>query len=83
MPNTRKMGFCSPMMRVVGISCVLDDVSVPEFVLDYVVYHESLHLVQGYIPGQRAHSREFREKEKMYPRYEEAEKCLRTLAERK
>jgi hypothetical protein len=30
-PNTRKVGFCSPMMRVVGISSALDDDSVPEY----------------------------------------------------
>ena len=78
-PNVRKLGFCSPMMRVIGISCVLDDDSVPEFVLDYVVYHESLHLAQGYRPGQRPHSKKFRADERKYPRYEEAERYLRSL----
>jgi len=78
-PNVRRLGFCSPMMRVVGVSCVLDDVSVPEFVLDYVVYHESLHLAQGYRPGQRPHTKKFRADEKKYPKYEEAESYLRSL----
>jgi len=82
-PNKRKLGFCSPMMRVVGISCVLDDISVPEYVLDYVVYHESLHLEQGYRPGQRAHSKEFRDDERKYPKYEEAEKYLKSLADKR
>jgi len=81
-PNVRKLGFCSPMMRVVGVSCALDDLSVPEFVLDYVVYHESLHLAQGYRPGQKPHSKKFRTDEKRYPRYEEAEGYLRSLRER-
>jgi hypothetical protein len=79
MPNIRKLGFCSPMMRVVGVSSVLDDLSVPEFVLDYVVYHESLHLAQGYRPGQRVHDRAFKEEEKKFPRYEEAEKYLKGI----
>lgn len=77
--NVRKLGFCSPMMRVVGISSVLDDASVPEFVLDYVVYHESLHLAQGYRPGQRPHSKKFKTDEKKYPRYEEAESYLKSI----
>ncbi|AIZ56338.1 hypothetical protein Mpt1_c04450 [Candidatus Methanoplasma termitum] len=81
-PNVRKFGFCSPMMRVVGISCLLDDVSIPEFVLDYVVYHEALHLKQGYRPGQRSHSKEFRQQERKYPKYEEAEKYLKALGSR-
>jgi len=79
-PNIRKFGYCSPMMRVVGVSCVLDDLNVPEFVFDYVVYHESLHLMQGYRPGHRAHSKDFRECERLFPKYEEAERYLKTLA---
>jgi len=78
-PNIRKVGFCSPMMRVVGVSSILDDISVPEFVFDYVVYHESLHLAQGYRPGQRIHDRAFKENEKRFPRYEEAEKYLKNI----
>lgn len=78
-PNVRKVGFCSPMMRVVGISSILDSNTVPEYVLDYVVYHESLHLAQGYRPGVRAHDASFRKKEKEFPMYDEAEKYLRSL----
>ncbi|MDR3074887.1 MAG: M48 family metallopeptidase [Candidatus Methanoplasma sp.] len=81
-PGFKKVGFCSPMMRVVGVSSALDDAAVPEYVLDYVVYHESLHLAQGYRPGERAHDRTFRLNERKYPLYEEAEKYLRTLASR-
>jgi len=80
MSSVRRFGFCSPMMRVVGISCTLDDASVPEFVLDYVVYHESLHLAQGYQPGRRPHSKEFRANERKYPKHEEAETYLKTFA---
>jgi len=77
--NVRKMGFCSPMMRVVGISSALDDASVPESVLDYVVYHEALHLAQGYRPGQRAHDRTFKKDERKYPGYEKADSYLRSI----
>ncbi|MCL2318044.1 MAG: DUF45 domain-containing protein [Methanomassiliicoccaceae archaeon] len=80
-PNIRKFGYCSPMMRVVGVSCILDDLNVPEYVFDYVVYHESLHLMQGYNPGHRAHSKEFRECERLFPNYEKAESYLKTLAD--
>lgn len=78
-PNVRKVGYCSPMMRVVGISSALDSCKVPEFVLDYVVYHEALHLAQGYRPGVRAHDTAFRNNERKYPKFEEAEKYLKTL----
>jgi len=67
------------MMRVVGVSSILDDISVPEFVLDYVVYHESLHLAQGYRPGQKVHDRAFKENERRFPKHEEAEKYLKNI----
>jgi len=80
--NIRKMGFCSPMMRVVGISSIMDDVSVPESVLDYVVYHEALHLAQGYRPGKRAHNQTFKEEERKYPGREKADDYLKSFRRR-
>jgi len=79
-PNIRKMGYCSPMMRVVAVSSILDDPSVPEYVVDYVVYHESLHLRQGYRPNKRAHDSDFRREERSFPSYKEAEAYLNSLS---
>ncbi|MCL2149103.1 MAG: hypothetical protein FWH47_07195 [Methanomassiliicoccaceae archaeon] len=81
-PNVARVGFCSPMMRVVGVSSALDAAPVPEFVLDYVVYHESLHLAQGYRPGRRPHDKAFRDAEGKYPRRDEAVAYLRSMRAR-
>jgi predicted metal-dependent hydrolase len=70
------------MMRVVAISSALDDDSVPENVVDYVVYHESLHLRQGYRPFRRSHDIQFRTMEKLFPEYGDAEIYLRGLADK-
>jgi Predicted metal-dependent hydrolase len=78
-PNYRKVGYCSPMMRVVAVSSALDHLSVPDYVVDFVVYHESLHLRQGYRPSKRAHDPSFRKEEDMFPRRKEAEKYLNDL----
>lgn len=78
----RRVGFCSPMFRVVGVSSILDSEAVPDSVRDYVVYHECLHLRQGYLPGSRAHSTEFRAWERAYPGWQEAERFLRSLGPR-
>lgn len=78
-PNYRRVGYCSPMMRVVAISSALDCNNVPENVLDFVVYHEILHLRQGYRPFVRSHDREFRSQERSFPGYEEAEAFLKKL----
>jgi len=78
-PNYRKVGYCSPMMRVVAVSSALDDLSVPDYVVDFVVYHESLHLRQGYRPSKRAHDHSFKKEEDLFPGRKDAEKYLNNL----
>ena len=78
--NLRRVGFCATMFRVVGISSVLDSPDIPDEVLDYVVYHECLHLRQGYRPSHRVHDAEFRRWERSYPGWEDCEKVLRSLS---
>ncbi|MDR3205933.1 MAG: DUF45 domain-containing protein [Candidatus Methanoplasma sp.] len=78
-PNVRRVGYCSPMMRVVAVSSALDDPAVPDEVADYVVYHETLHLRQGYRPASRAHDAQFREMERRFPGFKNIEAYLRRM----
>lgn len=78
-PNYGKVGYCSPMMRVVAVSRSLDSADVPEAVLDYVVYHETLHLRQGFRPFCRSHDREFRQLERLYPDKDGCNRFLRSM----
>ncbi|MFA6710664.1 MAG: hypothetical protein WCQ23_06320 [Candidatus Methanomethylophilaceae archaeon] len=78
-PNYRKVGYCSPLVRLVAISSALDSPNVPENVLDYVVYHEILHLRQGYRPFQRSHDAQFRAMERLYPDKKECDRFLMDL----
>ena len=77
--SKRRVGFCSTMFRLVGISAALDSVDVSEHTLDYVVYHECLHLRQGYRPSHRVHDSIFRQWEHAYPGWKDAEVALRKL----
>ena len=77
--SVRKLGFCSTIFRVIGISAILDDPSVPDEMRDYVVYHECLHLRQGYRPERRYHDGEFRRWEHMFPDWERIERDMRRL----
>lgn len=79
--SVRRLGFCATMFRVVGISKALDSPDVPDEVLDYVVYHECLHLRQGYRPNRSSHDAEFRSWERAYPGWEECERALRSLGD--
>lgn len=62
--------------RQIRIHPFLDDAHVPLYFLEYIVYHEMLHAVcpskmdrQGKC---KIHTREFREKERLFPLFEEA-----------
>lgn len=78
-PNVRRVGYCSVLMKVVAISSIFDNRAIPEYVLDYVVYHELLHIMAGFDPFGRKHGPDFRREERKYPRREEAEQWLGRL----
>ncbi|HYF49595.1 MAG TPA: hypothetical protein VEJ63_09330 [Planctomycetota bacterium] len=65
------------------ISRLFDSPKVPEFVLDYLMYHELLHKFLGIgrrDDGKRCmHGRDFREIERQFKRYDEAQLFLKTL----
>jgi hypothetical protein len=81
--NRMRVGYCSVLMRVVAISSLLDNEKVPDFVHEYVLYHELLHLEDGLSDTHRHHPPEFKVRERQYPRWRESEEWLRKLASRK
>lgn len=81
--NRMRVGYCSVLMRVVAISSLLDSDKVPDFVHEYVLYHELLHLEDGLSDGHRHHPPEFKAREKLHPKWRESEDWLRKLAARK
>lgn len=76
---SRKMGHCSVIMGVIAISGALDDVRVPDDVLDYCVYHELCHLKIGFDPSGGEHDRRFPAMEALYPKKAEAAEWLRHM----
>jgi hypothetical protein len=79
-PNYQRVGYCSALMRVIAISSVMDSELVPEYVTDYVLYHELLHMEDGLSFSGRHHGPSFRRRERQFPRWEEAELRLKGLA---
>jgi len=71
-PNVKRIGYCSPLMKVIMISSMLDNADIPEYVLDYVVYHELIHMDEGVGPFEQKHDANFRAKESMCPMLYEA-----------
>ena len=78
-PNVKSIGHASVLMKVITISSALDSPNIPEFVSDYVLFHELLHLKKGFDPFGERHGTDFRAMESAYPMREEAEKWLRRL----
>jgi hypothetical protein len=82
-----RFGHWDPEHNAVVISQVLDDAKVPEFVLDYVLYHELLHILHPSKMGSGTkrivHSAAFRRDERKFPHWQEAEKWITKLARRR
>ncbi len=79
----RKFGHYDFIRDTVMISCTLDRAKVPEYALDFVLYHELLHKKLGldWRNGRAdAHTREFRAQERMFDHFAEAEATLMKLA---
>ena len=76
------LGHYDPAHNAIIISKVFDQPHVPRLAMEYIVYHEMLHLkhpvrVRG---GRRCvHGKEFREEEKAFPQLEAARLFLKSL----
>ncbi len=82
-PTDRKFGHYEHARDRVVISSTLDDLRVPQYVAEFVLYHELLHKQQGaqWINGKCwVHTPEFRRSERQFLQYLEAESCLKQLA---
>jgi len=76
------LGHFDPAHNAIIISRILDRLKVPELALEYVMFHEMLHLqhpVDHAGVRRRVHTREFREAEKKFPRLKEAKELLKRL----
>ena len=81
----RKFGHYQEDIKTVMISISLDHPRVPEYVIDYVMYHELLHLQLGanLMNNRRyTHTPEFKRKEQEFPQIKGAQKFLNKLSRR-
>lgn len=76
------LGLYYDSLRLVKIHRMLDKTHVPDFFIRFVIYHEILHHVCPAFVDQsgrtRVHHTEFKEREKLFPQYLEAQKWLKT-----
>ena len=76
------LGHYDPAHNAIVISRVFDHPAVPLFALEYIVYHEMLHLKHPVrLRGSRrcVHSSKFHAEERMFPQLEQARQFLKLL----
>jgi hypothetical protein len=79
------LGHYDAAHRTITISRWLDSPSVPHYLVEYLVFHEMLHM--KFPVGRKGHRRilhppEFREAEKQFPKYEQARRRLKLMSGR-
>jgi len=76
------LGHYDPAHNAIVVSRVFDHPRVPRHAVEYIVYHEMLHLKHPVkLRGSRrcVHSAEFQAEEKLFPRLEEAKRFLKEI----
>jgi predicted metal-dependent hydrolase len=79
----RQFGCYDPGPNQILLNRRMDHPRIPQFVVEYVLFHEMLHVKH---PTRRSgcslvsHSREFREEEKRFAEFERARRILDRLA---
>ncbi|HKT46168.1 MAG TPA: hypothetical protein VJP87_01465 [Candidatus Acidoferrales bacterium] len=82
-PWRRQLGCYDPGPNQILLNCRMDHPQVPRFAVEYVLFHEMLHVKH---PTRRSgctlvsHSREFREEEKRFEQFTRARRILDRLA---
>jgi hypothetical protein len=76
------LGHYDPAHNAIVVSRIFDHPHVPRYAIEYLVYHEMLHLKHPVkMRGIRrcVHGKEFQEEEKLFPYFEEAKAFLKRL----
>lgn len=80
--SRQSLGHYDPAHNAIVVSRVFDRANVPRYAVEYLVYHEMLHLKHPVkLRGSRrcVHSREFNEEEKLFPELQQAKNFLKLL----
>jgi hypothetical protein len=81
-PARNSLGHYDPGHNAIVISRIFDHPRIPRYVLEYIVFHEMLHLKHPVkLRGSRrsVHPRAFQDEEKLFPQIEEAKAFLKRL----
>jgi hypothetical protein len=81
-PSRVMLGHYDPSHNAIILSRLLDSVQVPRLAVEYVLFHEMLHLqfpVEHRGARRCVHTREFKDAERQFPRLMEAKQLLKAI----
>jgi hypothetical protein len=81
-PSRTTLGHYDPSHNAIVLSSLLDSPAVPKLVVEYVMFHEMLHLrfpVEHEGARRRVHTREFKAAEREFPGFEAAKRAIKGL----
>ena len=64
------LGSCTTEERLIRINAIFQDLEIPLWYLEFIIYHEMIHALQG--PREDHHNQEFLELEKLHANYDRA-----------
>jgi hypothetical protein len=80
--SRQSLGHYDPAHNAIVVSRIFDRVNVPKYAIEYLVYHEMLHLKHPVkLRGSRrcVHSRAFQDEEKLFPELPAALRFLKAI----
>src|SRR5271166_4063909 len=80
--SRRSLAHYDPAHNAIVVSRIFDHPEVPRYAVEYIVYHEMLHLKHPVkLRGSRrcVHGKEFQAEEKLFPHLDQAKAFLKTL----
>lgn len=83
-PSRTTLGHWDPSHNAIIISRLLDSPQIPRLLIEYILFHEMLHLqfpAQSRGSRRRVHTREFMAAERAFPGLDEARRLLKRLAQ--
>jgi hypothetical protein len=83
-PSRATLGHYDPSHNAIILNRLLDSIRVPQLAVEYVLFHEMLHLrfpVEHRGARRCVHTREFKDAEKQFPRLKEAKQMLKAICD--
>ncbi|MGP0071117.1 MAG: SprT-like domain-containing protein [Bryobacteraceae bacterium] len=81
-PSRVMLGHYDPSHNAIILSRLLDQPGVPKLAVEYILFHEMLHLrfpVEHRGARRCVHTREFKDAEKQFPQWKEAKQLLKAI----